>query len=128
MSESTAAKRIGAARTARRFPVLFSMVAHGEIHLSGIHRLTLKQLQDLHPGDPRAGFALRVNLLRLQAFRGKLAFARACDSAPTPRDTACDPHQARPLPLAAHRRRAVAHDSSLFTLRRRASNVATVVP
>jgi len=39
MSESTAFKRIGAARTARRFPVLFEMVARGEIHLSGIHRL-----------------------------------------------------------------------------------------
>src|SRR6187455_1835992 len=39
MSESTAGKRIGAARTARRFPILFAMVARGEIHLSGIHRL-----------------------------------------------------------------------------------------
>src|SRR6187399_154448 len=39
MSESTAGKRIGAARTARRFPILFTMVARGEIHLSGIHRL-----------------------------------------------------------------------------------------
>src|SRR5688572_23738004 len=39
MSESTAGKRIGAARTARRFPVLFGMVAGGEIHLSGVHRL-----------------------------------------------------------------------------------------
>ncbi|HEU5075241.1 MAG TPA: hypothetical protein VFU02_13720, partial [Polyangiaceae bacterium] len=39
MSESTAGKRIGAARTARRFPMLFTMVARGEIHLSGIHRL-----------------------------------------------------------------------------------------
>src|SRR6187455_2949803 len=39
MSESTAGKRIGAARTARRFPVLFDMVARGELHLSGIHRL-----------------------------------------------------------------------------------------
>jgi len=39
MSESTAGKRIGAARTARRFPILFAMVASGEIHLSGIHRL-----------------------------------------------------------------------------------------
>src|SRR5688572_5030856 len=37
MSESTAGKRIGAARTARRFPVLFEMIARGEIHLSGIH-------------------------------------------------------------------------------------------
>src|SRR5688572_2542517 len=39
MSESTAGKRIGAARTARRFPILFTMVATGDIHLSGIHRL-----------------------------------------------------------------------------------------
>ena len=39
MSESTAGKRIGAARTARRFPILFAMVARGEIHLSGIHCL-----------------------------------------------------------------------------------------
>jgi len=39
MSESTAGKRIGAARTARRFPILFAMVARGEIHLSGIHTL-----------------------------------------------------------------------------------------
>ena len=39
MSESTAGKRIGAARTARRFPLVFDMVARGEIHLSGIHRL-----------------------------------------------------------------------------------------
>lgn len=39
MSESTAGKRIGAMRTARRFPLLFSMVARGEVHLSGVHRL-----------------------------------------------------------------------------------------
>src|SRR6187200_1230076 len=39
MSEATAGKRIGAARTARRFPILFTMVARGEIHLSGVHRL-----------------------------------------------------------------------------------------
>src|SRR6187402_442586 len=39
MSESTAGKRIGAARTARRFPVVFDMVERGDIHLSGLHRL-----------------------------------------------------------------------------------------
>jgi len=39
MSESTAGKRIGAARTARRFRSLFTMVARGELHLSGIDRL-----------------------------------------------------------------------------------------
>ena len=39
ISESTAGKRIGAARIARRFPLLFEMVARGEIHLSGIHRI-----------------------------------------------------------------------------------------
>jgi len=48
MSESTAAKRIGAARTARRFPVLFTMVARGEIHLSGIHRLAAHLTPENH--------------------------------------------------------------------------------
>jgi len=48
MSESTAGKRIGAARTARRFPVLFTMVARGEIHLSGIHRLKAHLTRENH--------------------------------------------------------------------------------
>src|SRR6187200_2800237 len=48
MSESTAGKRIGAARTARRFPVLFAMVAHGELHLSGIHRLKTHLTRENH--------------------------------------------------------------------------------
>jgi len=48
MSEATAFKRIGAARTARRFPVLFAMVARGEIHLSGIHRLKTHLTRDNH--------------------------------------------------------------------------------
>src|SRR6188508_3821420 len=48
MSESTAGKRIGAARTARRFPVLFAMVARGELHLSGIHRLKAHLTRDNH--------------------------------------------------------------------------------
>ena len=48
MSESVAGKRIGAARTARRFPVLFDMVARGEIHLSGIHRLKAHLSEDNH--------------------------------------------------------------------------------
>src|SRR5688572_11096028 len=39
MSESTAAKRTGAARAARRSPLLCEMVGRGEIHLSGVHRL-----------------------------------------------------------------------------------------
>jgi len=48
MSEATAFKRIGATRTARRFPVLFAMVARGEIHLSGIHRLKAHLTRDNH--------------------------------------------------------------------------------
>jgi 5-methylcytosine-specific restriction endonuclease McrA len=39
MSEAVAAKRIRAARTARRFPVIFGMVARGELHLSALHQL-----------------------------------------------------------------------------------------
>src|SRR5688572_4448084 len=48
MSEATAGKRIGAARTARRFPVLFAMVARGELHLSGIHRLKAHLTRENH--------------------------------------------------------------------------------
>lgn len=48
MSESTAAKRIGAARAARRFPVILDMVARGELHLSGIHRLKAHLTDDNH--------------------------------------------------------------------------------
>ena len=48
MSESTAGKRIGAARTARRFPILFEMVARGEIHLSGIHCVKAHLTPDNH--------------------------------------------------------------------------------
>ncbi len=36
MSEAVAHKRIGAARLARRFPVIFEMIGRGEIHLSGV--------------------------------------------------------------------------------------------
>ena len=45
MSESMTAKRIWAARTARRFPVILDMVRRGELHLSGIQRLG-KHLSD----------------------------------------------------------------------------------
>src|SRR5688572_7885972 len=48
MSESTAGKRIGAARTARRFPILFEMIGRGEIHLSGIHRLKTHLTRENH--------------------------------------------------------------------------------
>src|SRR6187399_851008 len=48
MSESSAGKRIGAARTARRFPVLFAMVARGELHLSGILRLKAHLTRENH--------------------------------------------------------------------------------
>src|SRR6188508_3871535 len=36
MSESWAGKRITAARTARRFPLILGMIARGEIHLTGV--------------------------------------------------------------------------------------------
>lgn len=48
MSESTTGKRIGAARTARRFPILFGMVARGEIRLSGIHLLKAHLIPENH--------------------------------------------------------------------------------
>ncbi len=48
MSESVASKRIGAARTAHRFPVLFEMIGRGEIHLSAIHRLKAHLTDENH--------------------------------------------------------------------------------
>src|SRR6188768_1793611 len=39
MSEQVTAKRIWAARTARRFPAVLEMVESGELHLSAIHLL-----------------------------------------------------------------------------------------
>ncbi|HTM00987.1 MAG TPA: hypothetical protein VL503_07680, partial [Candidatus Omnitrophota bacterium] len=36
LSEDAAAKRIQAARAARRFPVIFTAVAEGRLHLSGV--------------------------------------------------------------------------------------------
>ena len=48
MSEAVSGKRIWAARTARRFPVIFAMVARGELHLSAIHQLAKHLTDDNH--------------------------------------------------------------------------------
>ncbi len=48
MSESMTAKRIWAARTARRFPVILPMVARGELHLSAINQLGKHLTEDNH--------------------------------------------------------------------------------
>jgi hypothetical protein len=50
MSESATAKRIWAARTARRFPVILQMMADGELHLSGIAQLAKHLTVDNHRG------------------------------------------------------------------------------
>jgi hypothetical protein len=48
MSESMTAKRIWAARTARRFPAILTMVARGELHLSGINQLGKHLTEENH--------------------------------------------------------------------------------
>jgi hypothetical protein len=48
MSEPVTAKRIWAARTARRFPVLLDMVARGELHLGAIHLLAKHLTEENH--------------------------------------------------------------------------------
>src|SRR5688572_5771153 len=48
LSESAAAKRIWAARTARRFPLARQMVARGEIHLSGLNLLAPHLTEENH--------------------------------------------------------------------------------
>jgi hypothetical protein len=50
MSESMTAKRIWAARTARRFPVILPMVARGDLHLSAIMKLAKHLTEDNHRG------------------------------------------------------------------------------
>jgi len=50
MSESMTAKRIWAARTARRFPVILQMVARGELHLSAIVKIARHLTEDNHRG------------------------------------------------------------------------------
>src|SRR6185369_2249105 len=48
MSEQVTAKRLWAARTARRFPVVLDLVARGEIHLSAIHLLARQLTTENH--------------------------------------------------------------------------------
>jgi len=48
MSESMTAKRIWAARTAQRFPVILQMVARGELHLSAIVKVARHLTKDNH--------------------------------------------------------------------------------
>jgi hypothetical protein len=48
MSEPVTAKRIWAARTARRFPVVLDMVARGDLHLGAIHLLAKHLTEENH--------------------------------------------------------------------------------
>src|SRR6185369_8026651 len=48
MSEQVTAKRLWAARTARRFPVVLDLVARGELHLSAIHLLATHLTDENH--------------------------------------------------------------------------------
>jgi len=48
MSESMTAKRLWAARTARRFPAILPMVARGELHLSAIAKIAKHLTDDNH--------------------------------------------------------------------------------
>ena len=48
MSEAVAYRRIRAARTAMKFPVLFDLVARGDLHLTAIHLLAAHLTEDNH--------------------------------------------------------------------------------
>jgi len=66
MSESMTGKRIWAARTARRFPVIFQMVARGELHLNAIVRLAKHLTEDNHRavlGSARHKSSREIDLL-----------------------------------------------------------------
>jgi len=101
MSEATAFKRIGAARTARRFPVLFAMVACGEIHLSGIHRLKSHLTPDNH--EHVLALAKHKTIREIEALVARLA---PRPDVPTtlralPNRTTNVPTPAAPAPAAA---------------------------
>jgi len=100
MSEATAVKRIGAARTARRFPVLFAMVARGEIHLSGIHRLKTHLTRDDH--EQVLALAKHKTIREIEELVARLA---PQPDVPTtlralPNRTATKPTPAAPAPAA----------------------------
>jgi hypothetical protein len=48
MSEAAAGKRITAARTGRRFPIIFEMIARGEIHLTAVTMLAPHLVEENH--------------------------------------------------------------------------------
>jgi 5-methylcytosine-specific restriction endonuclease McrA len=50
MSEQVTAKRLWAARTARRFPVVLDLVARGQLHLTAIHLLSRHLTTENHLG------------------------------------------------------------------------------
>ena len=109
MSEAVAYRRIREARTGRKLPVLFEMVARAELHLTGIHSLaahlteenhlavlaeakhmthaTLERLQALHAhqipdGDPAEIVALAFDALLEKTLKRKAAITeRPCEPA-----------------------------------------------
>ncbi|HEY6725055.1 MAG TPA: HNH endonuclease signature motif containing protein [Polyangiaceae bacterium] len=109
MSESTAGKRIGAARTARRFPILFTMVARGEIHLSGIHCLKAHLTRENH-GRVLA-LAKHKTIREMHELVARLApqpdvptLLRALPNSPNPpRPAPVPPRNPDPTPLAPGR-------------------------
>lgn len=68
MSESQASKRIWAARTARKFPIIFEMIDQGELHLSGVVQLA----KHLNEGNHRDVLA-RARHKTLREIEGLIA-------------------------------------------------------
>jgi len=107
MSEAAAFKRIGATRTARRFPMLFAMVARGEIHLSGIHRLKSHLTRDNH--EQVLALAKHMTIREIEELVARLApqpdvptTLRALPNRTTPARTPAAPAPAAPgLTVAA---------------------------
>ena len=123
LSESATAKRIAAARTARKFPLVFGLLAAGELHLSGLvllaphltpanHRELLaaavhrskRQLEELLAARfPQPDVPAQVRKLPAPAMaRGSAPAAPVPAAAPTPpADPAPTPVAAGPRPAAA---------------------------
>jgi len=71
MSEAVAGKRIGVARLARHFPVIFEMIGRGDVHLSAV--LALKTVLTEENHERVLAEAKHKTLREVEALRAKVA-------------------------------------------------------
>ena len=99
MDESTAFKRIHAARAARRFPVIVDLVRSGDVHLTGLRLISPHMTAENHAdllGAVRHRSKREIEQIVAERFRRP--------SSP-PRSAGCQPRTSLPLRSAPRRQR-----------------------